>query len=70
MIVNLASKKVENNENSSPQLTRLHHSLLISIFGTPEKDLLNVEKIRNERSAYIFIKFVINIIFLLNICNV
>ena len=43
MIINLGSWKVKNNKNSSPQLTRLHNSLLMRIFDTPEKDLSNVE---------------------------
>ena len=42
MIVNLGSKKCENNNTSTCQLTRLHTSSLMSIFNTPEKDLFNV----------------------------
>ena len=43
MIVNLGIKKGKINNKSSPQLTRLHNSLLMRIFDTPEKDLSNVE---------------------------
>ena len=37
MIVNLGSKKVEDNNKSSTQLTRLQSLLLMSISNTPEK---------------------------------
>ena len=44
MIVNLVSMKGENNANSSPQLTFLHHYLVMSIVDTPEKDLSNNDR--------------------------
>ena len=44
LIVNFCSNKGENKYNSSPQLTRLHNSLLMIIFDNPEKYLSNVEK--------------------------
>ena len=43
MIVNLGRKKGKNSNQSSPQLTRLKHSSLMSIIKTPEKYLSNVE---------------------------
>ena len=43
IIVNLGSKRGKNNYNSSPQITRPHILLLMSIFDTPEKDLSNVD---------------------------
>ena len=42
MIVNLGSKKCENNENSLPHLTLLQNLLLMRIVDTPEKGFLNV----------------------------
>ena len=44
IVINLVSKKVENNDNSSCQLTCLQNSLIISIVDTPEKDLSNVDQ--------------------------
>ena len=44
MIVNLGSEKGQKkSDKSSPQLKRLHNSLLTSIVSTPVKDLSNVE---------------------------
>ena len=43
MIVNLVSKKGDNNDNSSPQVTCQHNSLLMIIVDTTEKYLSNVE---------------------------
>ena len=51
MIVNLGSKTGENNYNSSPQLTHLHNSILMSIIDTPEKDLSNVDRISDMRKV-------------------
>ena len=51
MIVNLGSKTGENNYNSSPQLTHLHNSLLMSIIDTPEKDLSNIDRISDMRKV-------------------
>ena len=70
IIVNLVSKKGENNDNSSFQLTRIHNPLLMSIFYTPENDVSMLIRIYNEKSTYIFGKFTINIILLFNKCNV
>ena len=44
IIINLGSKKGENNNNSKCQLNRLHNFLLMSIFDTPENDLPNVDR--------------------------
>ena len=50
MVVNLGSKKCENNNNSTCQLSRLQNSLLISISDTPENDLSNVDsEMRHEK---------------------
>ena len=71
IIINLGSKKLENNNNSTCQIIRLHNLLLISIVDTPETYLQNVDlEIRHEKITYIYIKFIINIIFLFNACNV
>ena len=43
-IFNLGSKKFENNINSTFQLSHLQNSLLVSIVGTPEKYLSNVDR--------------------------
>ena len=43
MIVNLGSKKLENNDTSTCQLTSLQSLLLMSIVDNPEKDLSNVD---------------------------
>ena len=43
IIVNLGSKKCENNNNSTCQLIRIQNALLESIVNTPEKDLPNVD---------------------------
>ena len=64
IIFNLCSKKCQKNDTSTCQLARLQNFLLISIVDTPEKDLSNVDsEIRHDKSAYIFSKFIINIIF-------
>ena len=49
MIVNLGSKNRKYNDNTSTQLTRLHHSLLLIIVNTPENDLSNVDGKYNMR---------------------
>ena len=43
MIINLGSKKYENKNTSSCQITRLQNLLLISIFYIPENYLSNVD---------------------------
>ena len=43
MIFNLSSKKRKNKYNSSPQLTYLQNSLIMSIVDTPKDNLSNVE---------------------------
>ena len=43
IIVNLGSNKGENNTNSSPQLTHIQSSFLMSNSNTPEKDLYDVD---------------------------
>ena len=49
LIVNLVSKKCENNNNSTCQLNHLHNSLLMSIVDTPEKDISNVDRKLDKR---------------------
>ena len=44
IIVNLGSKKGENNNNSSNQLTHLQNSLLMRIFDTTKKGLSNADR--------------------------
>ena len=44
MVVNLVSKKLENNETFLCQLTRLQEALLMSITNTPENGLSNVDR--------------------------
>ena len=71
MTVNLGSNKFENNNNSTCQLIRLHNSLLMNIFDTPEKDLSNVYlEILHNKITYIFITLITNIILLFNTCNI
>ena len=71
IILNLGSNKFKNNNNSTYQLSCLFNLLLISIVDTHEKDLSNVDsEIRHDKITYIFSKFIINIISLLNTCNV
>ena len=43
IIVNLVSKKYENNINYTCQLKCMHSLLLMIIENTPEKDLSNVD---------------------------
>ena len=43
IVVNLVSKKCENNNNSTCQINRLQNFLLMSIVDTPERDLSNVD---------------------------
>ena len=43
IIVNLGSKKSENNNNYTSKLTHPQNSLLMNIFDTPEKDLPNFD---------------------------
>ena len=43
-IVNLGSKKCENNYTSSFKLTYQNNQLLMSIVDTTEKDLSNVDR--------------------------
>ena len=52
IIVNSDSKKVENNDNYSTQLTRLYNSSLTSIVETTEKNLWNVDKIYGMRKVH------------------
>ena len=42
IILNLGRKKVNNNNNSSCQITYLHNLLLSIIVATPRKDLSDV----------------------------
>ena len=43
MFVSFISKKGENNDNSSPQLTLIHNSIPIIIVNNPGKDLSIVD---------------------------
>ena len=54
MIVNLGSKKLENNDTSTCQLTSLQSLLLISIVDTPEKDVSNVDRKVDKRKVRTF----------------
>ena len=70
MIFNLGSKKCENNDTSTFQLTRLHNLSFISIVDTPKNYVSNIDsEIRHEKSTYIFSKVIVNIILLLNMFN-
>ena len=51
MIVNLGSKKGKNSNQSYTQLTRIKHSLLMSIIKTPENYLSKVEWKSDKRKA-------------------
>ena len=44
IVVNLVSKKCENNNNSTCQLIRIQKFLLMSTFDTPAKDVPNVDR--------------------------
>ena len=44
IIINLGSKKCENNNTCTFQLACINNSLLLSIVDTPEKDLSNVDQ--------------------------
>ena len=44
MIVNLSNNKCENNNKYTGHLIQIQKSLLMSIFDTPEKDVLNVNR--------------------------
>ena len=43
MIVNLGSKRVDNNDNSSTKIYCVQNSLIMRIFDTPEKGLSHIE---------------------------
>ena len=43
MVVNLGSKKCENNNNYTCQLSHLQNYLLMSIVDTPEKYVSNID---------------------------
>ena len=51
MTGNLGSKKVDNRENSFPQLPLLHNYLLMIIINTPEYGLSNVKEKYNTRKV-------------------
>ena len=71
IIVNLGSKKCENNNNSTCQLSCLQNFLLVNIVDTLEIFVLNVDHESDTRKkTYIFSKIIINIIFLFFTCNV
>ena len=54
MIVNLGSKKGGNNEKSSPKLSCLQNSSMISIVDTIEKNLSYVEGKSVTRKVHTF----------------
>ena len=71
MIVNLGSKKGKKNDNSSPQITCLYNSSLMSIVETLENNLSKVDsEIWYDKSTNIFSKVIIKIIFLFNTCTI
>ena len=51
IIVNLGSKKCENNDTSNFQITGLQNSLLMSIVKTPQKDLSNIDRKYDTRKV-------------------
>ena len=51
MIVNLVSKKGEINDNSSPQLTCIHNSLLMIIVDTPDCFKSNIDRKSDMRKV-------------------
>ena len=53
MIVNLGSKKFENNNNSTCQINHLQNLLLMSIVDTPEKDVSNIDRELDKRKVCI-----------------
>ena len=55
MIVNLGSKKCQNNKNSTCQLNRLRNSLLMSIVDTPEKDVSKFDRKLYKRKIYTYL---------------
>ena len=67
MIVNLVIKKGDNNENSSPQLSRLHNSLLMIIVETNEKYLSHGEWKADTRKLH---KYYVNLSSILFSCSV
>ena len=70
IIVNLGSKTVKNNDNSSLQHTHLNKSLLLRIIDTTEKYLSNVDSkydMRKVRTSPINLS---SNCFLFNQCNV
>ena len=52
MVVNLDSKKRENNNNSTCQLKFLQNSSLMSIVVTPDKELSNIERESDMRKVH------------------
>ena len=54
IIFNLGSKKYENNNNSTYQISSLYNLLLMIIFDTPEKDLPNVDQKSGMKKVHIY----------------
>ena len=52
IIIFLVSKNGDNDDNSSPQLSHQHNSLIMSIVDTPEKDSSNVEGKSHTRKVH------------------
>ena len=51
MIVNLGSKKCEDNKNSTYQLNNIQNQLLTSIIDAPEKDVSNIDRKIGKRNV-------------------
>ena len=49
MIVKLSNNKCKNNNKSTGSLNQIQKSLLMSIVGTPEKDVSNVDRKSDKR---------------------
>ena len=70
MIVNLGSKKSDNNENYYPQLSHVQNSLRMIIVGTPEKYLYHVEGKSDTRKVRISSLKSSSILFSCSVCAI
>ena len=69
MIVNLVSKKGDNNDNSYPQLSRLHNSLLMIIVEYNEIDLSHGEWTTDTMKLHTYYVKLSSILFSCSICE-
>ena len=56
MVVNVGSEKCGNNYNSSPKISHLQNSLLMSIVLAPEKDVSCVEGKSDTSKVHIYLE--------------